>query len=173
MLNALGFFVLPLVFITLKKLILKTIRMKFIRKPLPFMLAMLFMASTAFSQDKVSDTELTNFANAYAEVQGVNEKAQNEMVKVIENSGMEIQTFNMMYQASQNPNAPMPADVSEADTKKYEEVVVKIEKMQPVFQKEMEEVIVENNLTVERYQQVVAQLQTDPELQEKLQSRLQ
>lgn len=147
--------------------------MKFIRKPLPFMLAMLFMATTAFSQEKVSDTELTNFANAYSEIQGVNEKAQNQMVEVIEKSGMEIQTFNMMYQAAQNPNAPMPAEVSETDTEKYEKVVMEIEKMQPVFQKQMEEVIVENNLSVERYQQVVAQLQTDTELQEKLQSRLQ
>tara|TARA_R110000850_G_scaffold277058_1_gene421821 strand:- start:39550 stop:39999 length:450 start_codon:yes stop_codon:yes gene_type:complete len=148
--------------------------MKFFKKPLHFIMAFAFLATTAsFAQDKVSETELTNFANAYTEIQVVNEKAQTEMVKVIENSGMEIQTFNVMYQASMNPNAPMPAEVTEADTKKYEEVVVEIEKMQPVFQKEMETAIADNNLTVDRYQQVVTMLQTDPELQQKLQSKLQ
>lgn len=148
--------------------------MKFLKKPLHFIMALAFVATTsAFAQDKVSETELTNFANAYTEIQGVNEKAQTEMVKVIENSGMEIETFNVMYQASQNPNAPMPAEVSEADNKKYEEVVVEIEKMQPVFQQKMEEAIADNNLTVERYQQVVTMLQTDPELQQKLQSKIQ
>lgn len=147
--------------------------MKFIKKPLPFVLAMLFMATTAFSQGEVSDTELTNFANAYTEIQEVNEKAQTQMTKVIEDSGMEIQTFNMMYQASQNSAVEMPTEATQADTEKYEEVVVQIEKMQPTFQKEMEDAIVDNNLTVERYQQVVTQLQTDPELQQKLQSRLQ
>jgi len=145
--------------------------MKFIKKPLPFVLAMLFMATTAFSQDKVSDTELTNFANAYTEIQQVNEKAQEEMTAVIEESGMEITTFNMMYQASQTQ--VIPEGVTQEDAQKFEEVVTEIEKMQPKFQKEMENVIVENDLTIERYQQVVVQLQTDPELQQKLQSRLQ
>ncbi len=148
--------------------------MRFIKKPLHFIMALALVATTStFAQDKVSETELTNFANAYTEIQMVNEKAQTEMVKVIENSGMEIETFNVMYQASQNPNAPMPAEVSEADNKKYDEVVVEIEKMQPVFQKEMENAIADNNLTVERYQQVVTMLQTDPELQQKLQSKMQ
>ncbi|MEX2349891.1 MAG: DUF4168 domain-containing protein [Flavobacteriaceae bacterium] len=148
--------------------------MKFFKKPLHFIMAFAFIATTAsFAQDKVSETELTNFANAYTDIQVVNEKAQTEMVKVIENSGMKIETFNVMYQASQNPNAPMPAEVSETDTKKYEEVVVEIEKMQPVFQKEMETAIADNNMTVERYQQVVTMLQTDPELQQKLQAKMQ
>lgn len=148
--------------------------MRFIKKPLHFIMALAFVATTStFAQDKVSETELTNFANAYTEIQMVNEKAQTEMVKVIEDSGMEIETFNVMYQASQNPNAPMPAEVSEADNKKYDAIVVKIEKLQPVFQKEMETAIADNNLTVERYQQVVTLLQTDPELQQKLQSKMQ
>ncbi len=148
--------------------------MKFFKKPLHFIMALAFIATTAsFAQDKVSETELTNFANAYTEIQGVNQKAQTEMVKVIENSGMKIETFNVMYQASQNPNAPMSAEVTDEDTKTYEIIVMEIEKMQPVFQKEMEGAIADNNMTVERYQQVVTLLQTDPELQQKLQSKLQ
>ncbi|MEX0998023.1 MAG: DUF4168 domain-containing protein [Flavobacteriaceae bacterium] len=148
--------------------------MRLVKKPLQFIMALALVVTTStFAQEKVSETELTNFANAYTEIQMVNEKAQSEMVKVIENSGMEIQTFNMMYQASQNPNAQMPAEVSDADNKKYDEVIVEIQKMQPVFQKEMETAIADNNLTVERYQQVVSILQTDQELQQKLQAKMQ
>lgn len=147
--------------------------MKFIKNPVTLVLSLLFIATSAFSQEKISDTELTNFAKAYTDIQNINENAQNEMTNVIEKSGMEISTFNVMYQAAQNPNAPMPENVSEADTKKFEEVVVEIEKLQPKFQKEMEDAVVSNNISIERYQQVVTQLQTNPELQQKLQEKLQ
>lgn len=147
--------------------------MKLFQKPFTLILALLFVATAAYSQDKVSDTELTKFANAYTDIQLVNEKAQNEMTTVIEKSGMDIATFNALYQAAQNPNAPAPAEVSEEDTKKFEATVVEIEKLQPKFQKEMEDAVIKNDITIERYQQVVAQLQTDPELQQKLQEKLQ
>ncbi|MCR9183015.1 MAG: DUF4168 domain-containing protein [Flavobacteriaceae bacterium] len=148
--------------------------MRLVHKPLHFIIALALVVTTStFAQEKVSDTELTNFANAYTEIQMVNEKAQSEMVKVIENSGMEIQTFNMMYQASQNPNAQIPVKVSDEDNKLYDEVIVEIEKLQPVFQKEMEMAIADNNLSIERYQQVVSMLQTDQELQQKLQAKMQ
>lgn len=147
--------------------------MKFIKNPFSLIFALLFVATTAYSQDKVSDTELTKFANAYTDIQLVNEKAQNEMTSLIENSGMEIATFNVLYQSSQNPNTPTPAEVSKEDTKKFEAVVVEIEKLQPKFQKEMEAAVIKNDMTIERYQQVVTQLQTDPELQQKLQQKLQ
>lgn len=147
--------------------------MRFFKNPFTFVLAMLFVATTAFSQEKVSDQELTNFANAFTDIQMVNQNAQTEMVKVIEDTGMQIETFNVLYQANQSPTPVEPEGVSKEDTEKFETIVAKIEQMQPKFQKQMEDAISENDLSVERYQQMMAMLQTDEELQQKLQSKLQ
>lgn len=147
--------------------------MRLFKKSFTLVLAMFFVATAAFSQDKVSDQELTNFANAFTDVQTVNQNAQTEMVKVIEDSGMQIETFNVLYQSAQSPTPEVPEGVSKEDTEKFETVVTKIEQMQPKFQKQMEDAISENDLSVERYQQMMAMLQTDEELQQKLQSKLQ
>lgn len=146
--------------------------MRFFKKPFTLVLAMLFVVTAAFSQDKVSDKELTNFANAFTDIQMVNQNAQTEMVKVIEDSGMQIETFNVLYQAAQSQTPAVPEGVSKEDTEKFEVVATKIEQLQPKFQKQMEEAIIENELSVERYQQMMAMLQTDEELQQKLQSKL-
>lgn len=147
--------------------------MKFFKIPLHLLLAAFFISTTSFGQDKVSDAELTNFANAFTDIQVVNQNAQTEMVQVIESSGMEIETFNLLYQATQSETPMIPEGVSQEDAEKFETVVTQIETLQPKFQKQMEEAIVDNNLSVDRYQQVMAMVQTDPELQQKLQSRLQ
>jgi len=147
--------------------------MKFLETTLTFVTAMFFVSISALSQEKVSDQELTNFANAFTNIQVVNQNAQTEMVKVIEESGMQVETFNLLYQAAQSPTPVEPEGVSTEDTEKFEVVVAKIEQMQPKFQKQMEDAIFENDLSVERYQQMMAMIQTDEELQQKLQSKLQ
>lgn len=147
--------------------------MKFLETTSTFVMAMFFVSISALSQEKVSDQELTNFANAFTDIQVVNQNAQTEMVKVIEESGMQVETFNLLYQAAQSPTPVEPEGVSKEDTEKFEVVVAKIEQMQPKFQKQMEDAISENDLSVERYQQMMAMIQTDEELQQKLQSKLQ
>lgn len=146
--------------------------MRFFKKPLTLVLAMFFVATAAYSQDKVSDKELTNFANAYTDIQMVTQNAQTEMVKVIEDSGMQIETYNALYQATQSQTPVIPEGVSKEDAEKFETIATRIEQMHPKFQKQMEAAISENDLSVERYQQMMAMLQTDEELQQKLQSKL-
>lgn len=148
--------------------------MKLVKRPLQLMIALLFIATTtAFGQEKISDSELTNFANAFIGIQQVNQDSQSKMVVVIEGSGMDIATFNSLYQALQNPNAPAPEGITEEDKEKFQEVTTELKKMQPAFQKEMENIIAENNLTVDRYQQMITLVQADTELQQRLQSKMQ
>lgn len=119
----------------------------------------------------VSDTELTQFATVYKEIQVVTAKAQEEMTKTVEDNGFEVERFNTLYVASQNPEKPLEATPEEVE--KLEVVMTKIEKMQPVYQKKMETVITKENMSVERYQEVAMAVQTDTELQQRLQAKLQ
>ena len=62
---------------------------------------------------------------------------------------------------------------TEEEKKKHKEVVAEIESMQGEFQKEMENAISEQGLEVERYEKIAMALQTDTELQQRLQQLMQ
>ncbi|MBZ9630245.1 DUF4168 domain-containing protein [Salegentibacter sp. LM13S] len=119
----------------------------------------------------VSDEELSNFADAYQKIRMVNQQAQQEMAKKVEDSGFDIQRFNEIHQASLDPNAEV--DVTEEEKTKHAEVVAEIEGMQGEFQKEMESAISEEGLDVARYEKIAMALQTDTELQQRLQQLMQ
>lgn len=122
-------------------------------------------------QVEVNDEELTNFANAYQGITVINQKAQQEMVKVVEDSGFDVKRFNEIHQASLDPNKEI--EVSSEEKAKHKEVVSEIEGMQSEFQADMEEVIKEQGLSVERYEQLAMALQQDTALQQRLQKLMQ
>lgn len=119
----------------------------------------------------VSDEELSKFADAYQKIRMVNQQAQQEMAKKVEDSGFDIQRFNEIHQASLDPNTEVNA--TEDELTKHKEVVSEIEGMQGEFQKEMENAISEEGLDVARYEKIAMALQTDTELQQRLQQLMQ
>ncbi len=120
---------------------------------------------------EVSDSELTKFATVYKEIQVVSAKAQEEMTKTVEENGFEVERFNSLYVAAQNPESKV--DATDEEVAKLKVVISKIEEMQPVYQKQMESVLDKENMSQERYQQVSVALQNDTELQQRLQTKLQ
>lgn len=119
----------------------------------------------------VSDSELTQFASAYKEIQVVATKAQEDVSKTVQENGFEIERFNTLYVASQNPENKLDATDEEVD--KLKVVMAEITKMQPVYQKQMETAITKEKLSLERYQEVATAIQNDTELQQRLQAKLQ
>ncbi|MBO2545658.1 DUF4168 domain-containing protein [Salegentibacter sp. BDJ18] len=119
----------------------------------------------------VSDEELSKFADAYQKIRMVNQQAQQEMARKVEDSGFDIQRFNEIHQASLDPNTEV--DATEDELTKHKEVVSEIEGMQGEFQKEMENAISEEGLDVARYEKIAMALQTDTELQQRLQQLMQ
>ncbi|WP_461533869.1 DUF4168 domain-containing protein [Sinomicrobium sp.] len=119
---------------------------------------------------EVSDDELGKIANAFEGIVDINNKAQQEMVKVVEESGFEIDRFNELFEASQD--RAKEADASEEEKEKFGVAMNKMQEMQSGFQKEMEEIIKKEGITLDRYQQVAMALQTDTALQQRLQSIL-
>ena len=115
----------------------------------------------------VNDEELTKFANAYQGITVINQQAQQKMVKTVEDSGFDVKRFNEIHQASLDPNKEI--EVSSEEKARHKEVVSEIEGMQGEFQKDMENVIEEQGLSVERYEQLAMALQQDTELQQRLQ----
>lgn len=120
---------------------------------------------------EVSDAELTQFAQVFQKMRMVNQEAQQKMVEAVEAENFELQRFNEIHQAKMDPK--QEAEITEEEEKKYKLVVAELESMQPKFQKRMEDVIKESDLSMERYQQLAMALRADQELQQRLQAIMQ
>lgn len=125
-------------------------------------------AFTAQAQEQVSDEQLQKFADAYLEVQKANQVIQQEMVVAIEKEGLTPQRFNEIYEAKMNPEKEVEA--TEEEMEKQDAALIVIQEIQKTSQAKMEEKIKENGLTMEQFQAIGAQVQQNPELQQKLQA---
>lgn len=121
-------------------------------------------------QIDVTDAELTEFAQIFQQVRVVNQQAQQEMIQVVQEEDFELQRFNEIHQAKMNPQKE--AELTEEEEKKYALVVAELETIQPKFQKKMESIITESDLSMERYQQLAMALRSNPELQKRLQEMM-
>src|SRR5690554_3119410 len=120
---------------------------------------------------EVSDGEIEQFALAFVEIQNIEQKLQPEMVQAVEEEGIEVQRFNEIMNAQQDPNQEV--DASEDELKKFAAANREIEDIQNRAQREMLGKIDEAGLTVERYQEIMNALRNDPKLQQKLQQIVQ
>lgn len=115
---------------------------------------------------EVSDNELAKFAEAFQKMRVANQKAQMKMMEIIKEKGMELQRFNEIHQAKQNPDSDV--DMTAEEEEQYKKIVAEFEALQPTFQKRMQDIISESGLSMERYQQLAMALRTDQELQQRL-----
>jgi hypothetical protein len=119
----------------------------------------------------VSDGEINQFASVFVELQSMNQGVQQEMMSAVEEEGIEVQRFNQIMQAQQDPNQEV--DANEEELQNFAKASQAVEQIQAKVQKEMEKVITENDLTVQRYQQIMMAVRTDTELQQRLQQKIQ
>ena len=120
---------------------------------------------------EVSDDEIEQFALAFVEIQNIEQKIQPEMVQIVEDEGIEVQRFNEIMNAQQDPNQEV--DASEDELIKFASANREIEEIQTRAQREMMEKIAESGLSVDRYQEIMVAVRNDPALQQKLQSSIQ
>lgn len=115
---------------------------------------------------EVSDAELEKFANAFQHVRAITMEAQQKMTQVVQNEGLEIQRFNEIHSAFLNPE--MEVTTTPEEKQKHENILKEIETIQMSIQKDIEEKIQEQGLTLQRFEQIAMSLETDPELQQRL-----
>lgn len=131
-----------------------------------FAVLIVFAASSlSINAQDVSDAQFKKFAVAFEAVQKDNNKAQLEMVEMIEAEGLTAQRFNEIHMASLNAN--QESDASASEKKKHQAILGKLEERNVVLQAAMESKIKEAGLTVEEYQQIFQKIQSDPAMQER------
>lgn len=135
-----------------------------------FFTCAVLLSSFSFAQTEleISDEKLQKFAKAFQVVQQETMKVQQQMMGLIQDAGLEPQRFNEMYQAANNPDKEVEATPEEQA--KFDKAVAQIEKMQTNIQTEMEAKIKASGMEVNAYEFVMKKMQTDPELQKRLQA---
>ncbi len=144
-------------------------------KKVGYLFLFIIIANSAFSQvptnDQISDEELGMFASAVQQIQVLDQQAQQEMVKAIEEEGLNVQKFTAIQKAEGDPQQEPEAD--EKELEKYNNARQEVVKVQQTVQGQMEKKIKETGLSVERYQVISQKVQQDPELREKVQEKMQ
>ncbi|MCF8221664.1 MAG: DUF4168 domain-containing protein [Bacteroidales bacterium] len=146
-----------------------------IKKTVVLLLTVFFCGTATYAQtqtgDKVSDKEIKQFVSAVKKVQVINQASQQKMMKAVENSGLDRQRFNEIYVAMQDPDTDV--DSSDEEMEKFNKANTEIVKIQTEAEQELKKEILDQNLTIERYQEITMQLQNDPELMQKVQALIQ
>lgn len=120
---------------------------------------------------EVTDAELNKFAKAFQGIRVIGQKSQQEMVQVVQNEGMKVERFSKIHEATLNPQ--MKVEATEEEKAQHKKITSKLEDMQVSVKEQMEEVITKSGLSLERYEQIAMGLQSDRELQQRLQAVLQ
>ncbi len=146
--------------------------MRFMKNNKSIFILTLLMTLGAFvyAQDKVTEAELEQFASAFLQVQNLEQLAQQEMVQTIEEKGLAVERFNEIQQIQQNPDQVLEAAPEEVEL--FESVSGELSEIQVKAQENMQVKIVEEGLTVPRYQELASAIQSSPELQQKVQEYL-
>ncbi|WP_019039377.1 DUF4168 domain-containing protein [Psychroflexus tropicus] len=127
-------------------------------------------AVSAQAQEQVTDAQLKKFAEAYQSVQMSNQAIQQEMVEAIEKEGLSPERFNEIYEADMDPEKDVEATEEEMEQQKA--AMTKIQEIQKSSQEKMENKLKEKGLTLQQFQDIGAQVQKNPELQQKLQGMM-
>lgn len=135
------------------------------------MLSVFFLGTTIFAQSEVSDNDLETFVDIYKNVQQENQVFQQDLIEMVQSEGMEVQRFQEIQGMKTNPNADL--DVSKEELETHEKLMAEIEKAQVEFQEKVTEMIEEGGMSIEKYQDVFAELQANEELQQKFSELIQ
>ena len=145
----------------------------FLKQIKKIVLSLLLVTGGLMAQEKVTDAELGNFVKAVSSIQTINMEAQSTMMEVVNQSGFELDRFNEIYQAAMTEDTEKLKTLSEDETKKFDSVLARFDAMQAVFQKQMEEAVMKENITLERFDAIAELMETDTALQLRLQTMMQ
>ena len=119
----------------------------------------------------VSDKEAEKFVDAAMNVQEIQMQNQQKMIGLIEDEGLDVETFQKIAEATRTGKST--EDISDSDMEKFESASKSIQEAQGDVQKKIPEAIEEAGMKVERFQQISMATQQDAELRKQLQEKMQ
>ncbi len=122
---------------------------------------------------EVSDEELEEFVEVHMGVAEMQQQLQMQYPQVLEEEGIEIETFQEIMQAEEMGAGRDDVDASEEELEAYDAAMEVIMEMEEELQEDVEEHVEEEGMEYERYEEIMMGIQQDPELMEQAQQLMQ
>lgn len=120
----------------------------------------------------VSDDELEKFTEVSMVAQQVQAQSQQEMVAIVEEEGLDVQTYNVIAEARFNGQDESELEVSSEDLENFNAASSEIEAMQSEVEEKMTKAIEEEGMEMERFMEINMAMQQDQELQQRVQQQM-
>ena len=121
---------------------------------------------------EVTDEELKTFVDASMKAQQIQTEAQMEMVAIVEDEGLNVETYNRILQGLQMGQSAVEMEVSESDVEKFEVASAQIGEIEEDMEVKLIAAIEDEGLELERFQQIFMAVQSDAGLQQKMQQMI-
>ncbi|MFW5715195.1 MAG: DUF4168 domain-containing protein, partial [bacterium] len=118
------------------------------------------------------DSELEKFAQVMKKIQSMQTESNQEIESAFSDSSMSKQRFNTLYQARQSGSEQKAEDETSAETKEFNKLSKQIQTIQQNSQKKMVETVRKNDMTVQKFNQIVKAMRSNPELGERVQEMM-
>ncbi len=121
----------------------------------------------------VSADELKKFASATKQLLSIVNDTETQMVQAVQKQGLTEARFNDIYQSKKNPSAKLTSQVTPKEEESYKQAVTQLIKIQADAQAKMDKVVAAQGLQMERFNQIFAAVQKDPQLRQEVRKMIQ
>ena len=123
-------------------------------------------------QTEVSPEELQQFASAMQQLQSLQQSYEEQMAQAVQTEGLSKERFIEIRQLQSNPEAEATSEVSPEELQSFESATSKLTEIQQQAMTEMKAAIESQGLQVQRFNQIMAAVQQDPNLQQEIQQQM-
>ena len=116
--------------------------------------------------DSISGAELMTFEKTSKAAQQIQQNSVAEVKTAVQKDGMTFNHFRQLVMASRNPSKKQPK-MSKSDQKKMNKIQSDLMKIQMETNQKIIKKIKANGMTVNRYQRIIATLQTNQKLRQR------
>ncbi|PSO80286.1 MAG: hypothetical protein BRC49_05590 [Cyanobacteria bacterium SW_10_48_33] len=124
-------------------------------------------------QIEISQEELQQFAGVVEKLQGIQEESFQGMSEAIQDEGLTTKQFSAILQSQQNPDSEQTTKAGEQELQQFEQARARLAEIQKETQSQMQEVVEDEGLEVQRFNQILAAIRNNPELQQQIQQIIQ
>ncbi|MBD3615265.1 MAG: DUF4168 domain-containing protein [Gracilimonas sp.] len=121
---------------------------------------------------EVSDEELEQFTEVSMVAQEIQMGSQQEMLAIVEEEGLDVETYNVIAEARFNDQSDEELDVSSDDLEKFDAASEQIELIQQDVEDKMAEAVEAEGMEMDRFMEINMALQRDQELQQRVQQMM-
>lgn len=138
-----------------------------------FLIAFLISGDNLLAQEKgmkMSENEFAGFVNIVKEAQAEKYREQERIKQMVNAEGLTFERFAEIQYAIESPIKQVDATKEELDA--HKRIMRQVESLKEKFDSKLQQYIVNNGLSMERYEEIATQLQTDEQLRQRVLNNL-